>query len=59
MTLCKYEITVLRHISGDESADVSPGAALWAAAEGLSEGGYVQKGKLTEKGQAILKESSK
>jgi hypothetical protein len=55
MDLCDYEIAVLRHIQNPRDDDgIIPGAALWAAAEALSEGGYVRAGKLTDKGRHAL-----
>jgi hypothetical protein len=57
MPLCEYELNVLRHAAGDKSINLRPGAALWAAAEGLAENGYIQKGKPTEKGLRALSEN--
>ncbi len=57
MTLCQYEVDVLRHLDDPKDDDgITPGAALWAAAEALSEGGYISNGKLTEKGRMALKQ---
>lgn len=55
MPLCQYEIAVLRHIDQPKEDDgIIPGAALWSAAEALVENGYVENGKPTEKGRAVL-----
>jgi hypothetical protein len=55
MPLCEYEIAVLRHIDQPKDDDgITPGAALWSAAEALAESGYVKNGAPTEKGRAVL-----
>ncbi len=57
MTLCEYEISVLRHMHEPRDDDgIIPGAALWEAAEALSGSGYVSGGKLSDKGLAALSE---
>lgn len=59
MALCDYEKAVLRHIDNPRDDDgITPGAALWAAAEALAESGYVNNGKLTGKGRAALSASN-
>ena len=56
MTMCDYEIRVLRDISGDIQDDLRWGAAMSVAIEALVGYGYVRGGRITEAGRAALSE---
>lgn len=54
MSLCKYEISLLRDLRSGKKRNLEEGAAVFAACEVLVERGYVKNGKPTEQGLSLL-----